>query len=256
MSLHIFPKPNSSFTEEFKKLLTLLLCPCCASVTQLPVQKRWQLWETWRENFRHVESNKGLQKPNMLSFACVSECVRVYACVFVSKWARRGEKLNSLCVSFFFRFLRVHEKKLCTIFLQATFTACTRRTADTACCNSMRVCLYSPWQAASSCWTWHLSRCYQVAEAITPLPGPPGHTVYLSRLGRHQWLGCWLEFALSLLHTVFNLCRCREYMQGCGPAFHSTLKSKYCKRCETFLADDNYKKKWSTSSYTLLALAL
>lgn len=150
----------------------------------------------------------------------------------------------------------MHEKKLCTIFLQATFTACTRRTADTACCNSMRVCLYSPWQAASSCWTWHLSRCYQVAEAITPLPGPPGHTVYLSRLGRHQWLGCWLEFALSLLHTVFNLCRCREYMQGCGPAFHSTLKSKYCKRCETFLADDNYKKKWSTSSYTLLALAL
>lgn len=114
----------------------------------------------------------------------------------------------------------------------------------------MRVCLYSPWQAASSCWTWHLSRCYQVAEAITPLPGPPGHTVYLSRLGRHQWLGCWLEFALSLLHTVFNLCRCREYMQGCGPAFHSTLISKYCKRCGAFLAEDNYKKKWSTSSYS------
>lgn len=116
MSLHIFPKPNSSFTEEFKKLLTLLLCPCCVSVTQLPVQKRWQLWETWRENFRHVESNKGLQKPNMLSFACVSECVRVYACVFVSKWARRGEKLNSLCLSFFFRFWECTKKTLHNIF--------------------------------------------------------------------------------------------------------------------------------------------
>lgn len=116
MSLHIFPKPNSSFTEEFKKLLTLLLCPCCVSVTQLPVQKRWQLWETWRENFRHVESNKGLQKPNMLSFACVSECVRVYACVFVSKWARRGKKLNSLCLSFFFRFWECTKKTLHNIF--------------------------------------------------------------------------------------------------------------------------------------------
>lgn len=53
------------------------------------------------------------------------------------------------------------------------------------------VCLCSPWQAASSCWTWHLSWCYQVAEAITPLPGPPGHSVYLSRFGRQQRRESW-----------------------------------------------------------------
>lgn len=156
---------------------------------------------------------------------CVREWVRACLCVCVClKVSAKGRKTKITLCKFSFSGLESARQKLCTIFLQGTFTACTHCTADTACCNCMRVCLYSPWQAASSCWTWHLSRCYQVAEAITPLPGPPGHTVYLSRLGRHQCLGCWLEFALSLLHTVFNLCRCREYMQGCGPAFHSTLK--------------------------------
>lgn len=50
--------------RSFKKLLTFLLCPCCVSVTQLPVQERWQLWKKRRgKNFRRVEWKEGLQKP-------------------------------------------------------------------------------------------------------------------------------------------------------------------------------------------------
>lgn len=49
------------------------------------------------------------------------------------------------------------------------------------------VCLYSLWQAASSCWPGHLSWCYQVAEAVPLLPGPLWYSAYL----RTVFTFCW-----------------------------------------------------------------
>lgn len=123
----------------------------------------------------------------------------------------------------------------------------------------MRVCLYSLWQAASSCWTGHLSRCYQVTQAITPLPGPPGHTVYLSRFGRHQrqesselwWQGCRLEFPFSLLHKVFTLCCNRDKCRG-EDQFLSTICMEK-KSLKLYLEENSEKYKY-TNTYLLLPL--
>lgn len=158
--------------------------------------------DTWNEK-------KAFRSQLSMSSACVRLCV----CVRESskRWKNFVEVLLGLESACLCSLHYIFENQATKFYCNKPAHAIAPATHAIAC-----VCLCSPWQAASSCWTWHLSWCYQVAEAITPLPGPPGHSVYLSRFGRHQrreswWrLGCRVEFPLSLLHTVFTLDRCRK----------------------------------------------